>query len=61
MGGTWGRGLPILMAGRDFGDTILERESKKPKPGWSRRTSRNYHSGGGHHRAHYRGHKWSFF
>ena len=29
MGGTWGgRGLPILMAGKDFGDTILE----KPEP-----------------------------
>lgn len=45
MGGTWGRGLPILMAGKDFGDTILPNEPKKAKPGWSRRHSRNYHSG----------------
>ena len=44
MGGTWGRGLPILMAGKDFGDTILGAEPKRPKPGWSRRHSRGYHS-----------------
>ena len=44
MGGTsgdrlGGRGLPILMAGRDFGDTILPPPAKKPRPGWSRRRS----------------------
>ena len=43
MGGTWGRGLPILMAGRDFGDSILPSEKKHAKPGWSRRRARrNY-------------------
>ena len=38
MGGTWGRALPIQMAGKDFGDTILPTEPKKAKPGWSVRS-----------------------
>ena len=34
MGGTWGRSLPILMAGKDFGETILDTPATKPRPKW---------------------------
>ena len=36
-GGTWGRSLPILMAGKDFGDVILEEPGAylaRAKPAW---------------------------
>ena len=38
MGGTWGRALPIMMAGKDFGEEILleELDRLRPKPKWMR-------------------------